>query len=70
MSAYNAVPAEIAGNVNLLRFSEALARAGIVGRFDPDRGVLVLEPAKRGVAAASLAHERRHEAATAAVVRV
>ena len=37
--------AVIAGNVNLLRFSEALARAGLVGRHDADRGVLVIEPA-------------------------
>jgi hypothetical protein len=39
------VPAVIAGSVNLLRFSEALARAGILGRYDADRGVLVIEPA-------------------------
>ena len=37
------VPAVIAGNVNLLRFSEAIARAGLVGRHDADRGVLVIE---------------------------
>lgn len=35
----------IAGSVNLLRFSEALARAGIIGRYDAPRGVLVIEPA-------------------------
>ncbi len=40
------VPAVIAGSVNLMDFSEALARAGIVGRFDRDRGVLVIEPAQ------------------------
>ena len=39
------VPAVIAGSVNLMRFSEALARAGIVGRFDSARGLLVIEPA-------------------------
>ena len=38
------VPAVISGSVNLLRFTEALARAGIVGRFDRARGVLVIEP--------------------------
>lgn len=38
------VPAIIDGSVNLLRFTEALARAGIVGRYDPDRGALVIEP--------------------------
>lgn len=37
------VPAVIAGSVNLLRFSEALALAGLVGRHDADRGVLVIE---------------------------
>lgn len=39
------VPAVIAGGVNLLRLSEALARAGLVGRHDPVRGVLVISPA-------------------------
>ncbi|MGC8517385.1 MAG: hypothetical protein ACP5P4_02495 [Steroidobacteraceae bacterium] len=39
------VPAVIAGRVNLLKFSEALARAGVVGRHDADRGALVIEPA-------------------------
>lgn len=39
------VPAVIAGSVNLVAFSGALARASIVGRYDADRGVLVLEPA-------------------------
>lgn len=39
------VPAMIAGSVNLLRFTEALARAGIVGRYDPVRHVLVIQPA-------------------------
>ena len=38
------VPAVIAGNVNLLRFTEALARAGLAGRHDAERGVLVIEP--------------------------
>ena len=40
------VPAVIAGSVNLVAFSGALAQDGIVGRFDPDRGILVIEPAK------------------------
>jgi hypothetical protein len=40
------VPAVIAGNVNLLHFSEAIARAGLVGRHDADRGVLVIEEAQ------------------------
>jgi len=39
-------PAMIAGSVNLLSFSEALARAGLVDRHDADRGVLVIEPAQ------------------------
>jgi hypothetical protein len=39
------VQAVIAGAVNLLRFSEALARAGLIGRHDAARGVLVIEPA-------------------------
>lgn len=39
------VPAVIAGSVNLVRFSEAIARAGLVGRHDAVRGVLVIEPA-------------------------
>lgn len=38
------VPAVIAGSVNLLRFTEALARAGLVGRHDGPRGVFVIEP--------------------------
>lgn len=45
MSAALEVPAVIAGSVNLMRFTEALARAGVVGRYDADRQVLVLEPA-------------------------
>jgi hypothetical protein len=45
----NEVPAVIAGSVNLLRFSEALARAGLIGRHDADRGVLVIEPASQPV---------------------
>ncbi len=36
----------IAGSVNLMRFSEALALAGVVGRYDAVRHVLVLEPAR------------------------
>ena len=39
------VPAVIAPSVNLMRFSEALAMAGLVGRHDSNRGVLVIEPA-------------------------
>lgn len=39
------VPAVIAGSVNLLKFSEALARAGLIGRYDAGRGILVIEPA-------------------------
>ena len=38
-------PALIIGSVNLIRFAEALARAGLIGRHDPQRGVLVIEPA-------------------------
>ena len=44
--AHTEVPAVIAGSVNLLKFSEALARAGLIGRHDADRGVLVIEPAE------------------------
>ena len=44
------VPAVIAGNVPLVRLSEALARAGLVGRHDADRGMLVIEPVE-GLAA-------------------
>jgi len=40
----------IAGSVNLLSFSEALARAGLVGRHDAERGVLVIEPAETRMA--------------------
>ena len=40
------VPAVIAGSVNLMAFAGALAQAGIVGRYDADRGVLVIEPAE------------------------
>lgn len=40
------LPAVIAGSANLLKLSEALARAGLVGRHDADRGVLVIEPAR------------------------
>ena len=53
------VPAVIAGKVNLLHFSAALAQAGIVGRFDADRGLLVIEPAE--------AREPLHDAANARV---
>lgn len=38
------VPAMIASSVNLMAFSGALARAGLIGRHDADRGVLVIEP--------------------------
>ena len=37
------VPAVIAPSVNLMRFSEALAMAGLVGRHDSNRGVLVIQ---------------------------
>ena len=40
-----AVPAVIAGNVDLMRLSNALSRAGIVGRFDGSRDVLIIEAA-------------------------
>lgn len=46
------VRAVIAGNVPLVRLSEALARAGLIGRHDADRGVLVIEPAQSQPAAA------------------
>ena len=39
------VPALIAGNVPLVRLSEALAPAGLTARHDADRGLLVIEPA-------------------------
>jgi hypothetical protein len=42
-AAQSEVPAVIAGNVPLVRLSEALARAGLIGRHDADRGVLVIE---------------------------
>jgi len=45
-AAHSEVPTVIAGSVNLLSFSEALARAGLVDRHDADRGVLVIEPAE------------------------
>ncbi len=51
------MPALIAGSVNLLAFSGALAQAGIVGRFDADRGILVIEPA----------NAREHDAADARI---
>ncbi|MHB1870888.1 MAG: hypothetical protein ACYCT1_08545 [Steroidobacteraceae bacterium] len=40
------VPAAIAGTVNLVAFSGALAQVGIVGRYDADRGILVIEPVR------------------------
>ena len=45
--AQSEVPAVIAGSVNLLKFSEALALAGLIGRHDADRGALVIEPAEQ-----------------------
>jgi hypothetical protein len=39
------VPAVIAGSVNLLGFSAALAQAWLVGRHDSARGLLIIEPA-------------------------
>ena len=47
----------IAGSVNLLRFSEAIARAGLVGRYDADRECLVIEP--QTAIAAALANDTR-----------
>jgi hypothetical protein len=38
------LPAAIAADVPFLKFSEALARAGLMGRRDAARGVLVIEP--------------------------
>ena len=46
--AHSEVPAVIADSVPLVRLSEALARAGLIGRHDVDRGVLVIEPADIG----------------------
>ena len=46
--AHSEVPAAIAGNVPLVRLSEALARAGLVCRHDADRQMLVIEPADIG----------------------
>ena len=45
-AAHTEVPAVIAGNVPLVRLSEALARAGLTARHDGDRGMLVIEPAR------------------------
>ena len=45
-AAQSEVPAVIAGNVPLVRLSEALARAGLTARHDGDRGMLVIEPAR------------------------
>ena len=36
----------IAGSVNLMRFAHGLALAGLVGRHDASRGVLVIEAAE------------------------
>ena len=44
--AHSEVPAAIAGNVPLVRLSEALARAGLTARHDADRRMLVIEPAQ------------------------
>ena len=44
--AQSEVPAAIAGNVPLVRLSEALARAGLTARHDADRRMLVIEPAQ------------------------
>ena len=43
--AHSEVPASIAGNVPLVRLTEALARASLIARHDGDRGLLVIEPA-------------------------
>jgi hypothetical protein len=42
------VPAVIAGSVNLMAFTEALARAALVGRYDASRDLLVIEPTPAG----------------------
>ena len=44
-AAQSEVPALIAGNVALVRLTEALARSGLTARHDADRGLLVIEPA-------------------------
>lgn len=51
-AAHTEVPAVIAGNVPLVRLSEALARAGLTARHDADRGMLVIEPAQSQPASA------------------
>ncbi len=43
-AAQSEVPAVIAGNVPMVRLSEALARAGLTARHDADRRMLVIEP--------------------------
>ena len=45
-AAHTEVPAVITGSANLLKFSEALARADLTARHDADRGILVIEPAQ------------------------
>ena len=44
-TAASEVPAVIAGNIPVVSLAEALARAGLIGRHDADRHVLVIEPA-------------------------
>lgn len=39
------VPAAISGTVTVAAFSAALARAGLAGRYDAARGVLIIERA-------------------------
>jgi hypothetical protein len=39
------VPAAISGIVSVVAFSAALAHAGLVGRYDAQRALLVIEPA-------------------------
>ena len=51
-AAHTEVPAVIAGNVPLVRLSEALARAGLTARHDADRRMLIIEPAQSQPAAA------------------
>ncbi len=53
--AHSEVPAAIAGNVPLVRLSEALARAGLTARHDADRRMLVIEPQQRAVIPADAA---------------
>ncbi len=48
----SAVQAVIAGSVNAVDFFTALDRAGLIGRYDADSGVLTIEPEARNPAEA------------------